>query len=48
MLRNKIGAHGQGGQVRSVPPHLAAYALHLVATNIVMLGEAFKAGSPSP
>jgi hypothetical protein len=27
-----------------MPPHFAAYALHLAATNIVMLVEAFKAG----
>lgn len=47
-LRNNIGAHGQGGQTRSVPPHLAAYALHLAASNIVMLIEAFKESEQRP
>ncbi len=47
-LRNKIGAHGQGGQVRSVPSQLVAYALHLAASNIVMLIEAFKETESRP
>jgi hypothetical protein len=46
-LRNKVGGHGQGGELRTIPSHLAAYALHLAAANIVMLVEAFKAGSPN-
>jgi hypothetical protein len=47
-LRNNIGGHGQGGQMRDVPSHMAAYALHLAASNIVMLVEAFKTGDPNP
>jgi hypothetical protein len=43
MLRNKQGGHGQGKDPVVVPPHLAAYALHLAASNIVMLVEAHKA-----
>lgn len=44
-LRNRIGGHGQGSQIRDVPYYLASYALHLSASNIVMLVEAFKATS---
>jgi AbiJ-like protein/uncharacterized protein DUF7014 len=47
-LSNRSSRHGQGAQVRSMPPYLAAYALHLAATNIVMLVEAFKASGPKP
>jgi hypothetical protein len=46
-LRNNVGAHGQGVQLRNVPSHFAAYALHLAAANIVMLVEAFKGGNAS-
>jgi hypothetical protein len=42
-LSNKSSRHGQGAQLRSMPSYIAAYALHLAATNIVMLVEAFKA-----
>jgi AbiJ N-terminal domain 4 len=42
-LRNRAGGHGQGDIVRQVPPYYAAYALHLSATNIVFLIEAYKA-----
>jgi hypothetical protein len=47
-LSNRSSRHGQGTQVRSMPPHFAAYALHLAATNIVMLVEALKASGPKP
>lgn len=47
-LSNKSSRHGQGAHVRSMPPYLAAYALHLAATNIVMLVEAFKISKPKP
>lgn len=40
-LRDNVAAHGQG-QPRDIPAHLAAYALHLAASDIVMLIEAFK------
>jgi hypothetical protein len=41
-VRNKQGGHGQGKDPVSIPSHLAAYALHLAASNIVMLLEAHK------
>jgi hypothetical protein len=47
-LSNKSSRHGQGAQVRSMPSYLAAYALHLAATDIVMLVEAFKASGRKP
>ena len=37
------GGHGQGSAVVEVPDYLAAYCLHLVATNIVFLIEAHNA-----
>lgn len=43
MLSNRSARHGQGENVREVPPFYAAYALHLAATNIVFLIEAYKA-----
>lgn len=36
-VRNKLGGHGQGGTPVAVPDSLAAYSLHLSATNIVLL-----------
>jgi hypothetical protein len=41
-VRNKTSGHGQGTQPVAIPNHLAAYALHLAATNIVMLVNAQK------
>jgi len=41
-LRNKKGGHGQGPEVITVPPHYAAYALHLTASAIQFLVEAEK------
>ena len=38
------GAHGQGANPVAVPDYLAAYCLHLAATNIVFLVEAHNAG----
>jgi len=35
--------HGQGATPVKIPPHFAAYALHLVASNIVFLIECHKA-----
>ena len=37
------GGHGQGSDVVEVPDYLAAYCLHLAATNIVLLIEAHNA-----
>jgi hypothetical protein len=42
-VRNRQGGHGQGKDPVAIPSHLAAYALHLAASNIVMLVEAHKA-----
>lgn len=43
-LRNKSSSsHGQGAEPKEVPDYMAAYALHLAATNIVFLVEAHKA-----
>jgi hypothetical protein len=41
-LRNKMSGHGQGAVPTEVPPHVAAYALHLTAANIVFLVNAEK------
>ena len=41
-LSNRTSRHGQGSRVRNMPPYFAAYALHLAASNILMLVEAFK------
>jgi Domain of unknown function (DUF7014) len=42
-VRNKNSGHGQGRSPKQVPGHLARYALHLAATNIVFLVEAHEA-----
>ncbi len=42
-VRNKTSGHGQGSDPVTVPEHVAAYALHLAATNIVFLVESHKA-----
>jgi hypothetical protein len=42
-VRNKTSGHGQGSTPVDVPEYLAAYVLHLTASNIVMLIEAHKA-----
>ena len=39
-VRNKMAGHGQGKDTVSVPGYIAAYALHLAASNIVLLLEA--------
>lgn len=41
-VRNKTSGHGQGAIPINVPDNLAAYVLHLTASNIVMLIEAHK------
>jgi uncharacterized protein DUF7014/AbiJ-like protein len=41
--RNRESGHGQGATVKTVPQHVAAYALHLTAANILFLAEADKA-----
>ncbi len=42
-VRNQSGGHGQGSQPKPTPDYVASYALHLTASNIVFLVEAFKA-----
>lgn len=39
-VRNAEGAHGQGTDPRETPVYVAAYALHLVAANILFLVNA--------
>ncbi len=41
-VRNKTSGHGQGATPVIIPDYLAAYALHLAASNIVLLVEAHK------
>jgi hypothetical protein len=41
-VRNNTSGHGQGKQPIDVPEYLAAYVLHLTASNIVFLVEAYK------
>ncbi|MDD2267363.1 STM4504/CBY_0614 family protein [Sulfuricurvum sp.] len=41
-VRNKEGGHGQGAEVSTVPEHLASYALHLTATNLLFLANCEK------
>jgi hypothetical protein len=42
-VRNTTSGHGQGSEAKEVPEYLAAYVLHLTASNIVLLVEAYKA-----
>lgn len=42
-VRNKKAGHGQGEEATPVPEHFVNYTLHLCATNIVFLIEAYKA-----
>src|SRR6267142_2339777 len=39
-ISNKTSRHGQSPEPTTIPPHFAAYALHLLASNIVFLVEA--------
>lgn len=38
-LRNREGPHGGGAEIKDVPEHFAAFALHLAASNIIFLIE---------
>lgn len=42
-VRNKTSGHGQGATPKPLPEHLAAYALHSAAANIVLLVQAHQA-----
>lgn len=39
-VRNKLAGHGQGSQIVDVPDYIAAYALHLTASNLLLLASA--------
>lgn len=39
-VRNRLSGHGQGPDAITVPEHIAAYALHLTASNILLLSRA--------
>ena len=39
-LRNNLSGHGQGSKEVPVPEYIAAYALHLTASNILFLAKA--------
>jgi hypothetical protein len=43
MIRNRQGGHGAAPSDEPVPEHIAGYALHLTAANIVMLAKAHAA-----
>jgi hypothetical protein len=45
-LRNDTGGHGQGTTLVEVPEYVAAYSLHLAASKIRFLYEAFRASGP--
>jgi AbiJ N-terminal domain 4 len=42
-VRNNSGSHGAGPEPLKVPQHVAAYAVHLAAANIVFLVECMEA-----
>lgn len=42
-VRNKTAGHGHGATPTQVPPYMASYVLHLTATNILLLVDAYKA-----
>jgi hypothetical protein len=45
VVRNEVGAHGQGAQPVEIPAYVASYALNLAATKILFLADAFKASA---
>lgn len=40
VVRNKLGGHGQGAELKNVPSYWARYALNTAASNILLLVEA--------
>lgn len=42
-LRNAVGGHGEASDALPPPMFMASYALHMTATNILFLAEAWKA-----
>src|SRR5262249_59477484 len=47
-IRDRQGGHGAAPGDDPVPDHIAAFALHLTASNIVMLVKAHQSLSPPP
>jgi len=43
-VRNNAGGHGEAPAAPTVPAYIAGFALHMTATNILLLGEALKSG----
>ncbi|MBW4090449.1 MAG: HEPN domain-containing protein [Proteobacteria bacterium] len=41
-VRNNAGAHGAAPDAPAVPSYIAGYALHMTATNILLLAESFR------
>jgi hypothetical protein len=41
-VRNNAGGHGEAPDAPAVPPYIASYALHMTATNILMVMDAMK------
>jgi hypothetical protein len=41
-VRNRQGGHGQGEEVKTVPPHIVAFALHSTASALVFLVQASR------
>ena len=41
-VRHQEGSHGQGKTLHHTPEYIAGYAIHLTATNILLLYEAYK------
>jgi len=47
MVRNRYSAHGDGARTVEVPNYLVQYALHLAASNIVLLINAYRTSTES-
>ena len=45
-VRNKMAGHGQGSIPASVPDYMARFAMHLTASNIVLLVDAAGLSAP--
>jgi hypothetical protein len=41
-VRNNAGGHGEAPAADSVPEYISAYALHLAATNLLLVASAYK------
>ena len=45
-VRNRSGGHGSGSDRREVPQHVAAFAIHMAASYMLLMVEAFAAKRP--